>query len=241
MLKDLLDLKKAGAFGIKLEFESEYIEDKKAFEFAELIHRTDLNLCIKLGGAASIQDLRTGKKLCANSIVAPMIESSYAVEKFLETVESVYGNEYPELFINIETKTAFENIEEIIESAKNKISGIVLGRSDLKNSLNIENPNDEKILNYCNTLSDICKKNNKKFVIGGKINSNAINFLNKIQGISYVETRKVIYNINDLNENNLKLALEFELKTLKSKNTNFSEDTSRIKFIENSLKSEILK
>ena len=135
MLKELLELKKSNANGIKLEFESEYYSEKDSFQFAELVHRVGLNLHVKLGGASSVQDLHISKRLCANSIVAPMIESAYGVEKFLSSVKQVYGKGYPELFINIETKTAFENLDSIIEKCDKKISGFVVGRTDLKNSL----------------------------------------------------------------------------------------------------------
>jgi len=236
MLKELIDIKKLGVTGVKLEYESEFYDEKSAFELAELVHRVDLNLCVKLGGFSSIQDLHLCKKMCANSIVAPMIESAYAVEKFLLCVNQVYGNGYPELFINIETKTAFDNLDEIIEKCDEKISGIVLGRSDLKKSLGIENPNDEIILQYCQKLSDLCKKNGKKFIIGGKINYNSKDFISKIPYLSAIETRKIIFDAESLNEENLEKFLTFELSTLKFKNKSYKEDVERIHFIENSLK-----
>lgn len=235
MLKELIDLKKSGAVGIKLEFESEFYSEKNALELAELVHRVNLDLCIKLGGASSIQDLRICKRLCANSIVAPMIESAYAVEKFLTCIKQVYGKGYPELLINIETKNAFKNLDEILNKCDKKISGFVLGRSDLKNSLGIENPNDDEILKYCQNLSEICKKNNKKLIIGGKIDTKSIEFLNKISNLNCIETRKVIFKKEALNEDNVKKALIFELKCLEAKKTHYKEDLERIDFIAKSL------
>ncbi len=235
MLKELIELKKLGANGIKLEFESEFYEEQTAFELAELVHRVDMNLCVKLGGASSIHDLHRCKKLHATQIVAPMVESPYAIEKFLMCVNQVYSKGYPELLINIETKQAFENLDEILKKCDKKISGFVVGRSDLKNSLEIENANDEQILNYCKKISAICKKNNKKLIIGGKINAQAVDFIKQIPYLSFIETRKVIFNKENLTEDNLKKALEFELKTLKFKKTNYKEDLARIEFIENAL------
>lgn len=238
MLKELLEIKKNGALGVKLEFESEFYDEKSSFELAELVHRVDLNLCVKLGGFSSVQDLHICKKLCANQIVAPMVESAYAVEKFLLCVKQVYGNGYPELFLNIETKTAFENLDEILKKCDKRISGFVLGRSDLKKSLGIDNPDDDLILDYCNQLSDMCEKNNKKMILGGKINSNSIGFLSKIPYLSAIETRKIIFETEALNEDNIERFLNFELKTLKFKKKVYKEDEERIKFIENSLKTK---
>ena len=233
--QDLINLKNAGAYGVKIEFESEFYEENFAFELAEAIRRSELNLYIKLGGATSIQDLHLCKKLCANTIVAPMIESAYAVEKFLLCVEQVYGNNHPELLLNIETKNAFNNLDEIINQTNNEISGYVIGRSDLKNSLDIIDANDNKILNLCLKLSNICKNQNKKLIIGGKINSEALNFIQKIPYLTAIETRKVVFLKNQLTEECLKKSLEFELNLLKTKPNNFKEDLERIKFIEKSL------
>ena len=235
MLKELLDIKKLGVNGVKLEYESEFYDEKSAYELAELVHRVGLDLCVKLGGFSSIQDLHMCKKLCANSIVAPMIESKYAVEKFLNCVTEVYRKAYPELYLNIESQSAFDNIEEILSASKNRISGLVLGRSDLKRSLNIESPNDDIILSYSKQLSELCEKSGKKFIIGGKINANSIEFISKIPYLSAIETRKVIFNVSALNKQNIDEFLNFELKTLKFKNTLYKEDIERIKFIEKSL------
>jgi len=235
MLKELLNLKKIGATGVKLEYESEFYDEKSAYELAELVHRVDLDLCVKLGGFSSIQDLHLCKRLCANSIVAPMIESAYAVEKFLSSVNMVYAKGYPELLLNIETKTAFDNLNEILEKSDKRISGFVIGRSDLKKSLNIQNPDDIQVLLYCKKLSEICKNNNKKLIIGGKINTNSIDFISKIGYLTAIETRKVIFNTYALNEESIKEFLKFELKTLQFKKMSYNEDLERIKFIENSL------
>ena len=169
-----------------------------------------------------------------------MIESAYGVEKFLSSVKQVYGKGYPELFINIETKTAFDNLDSIIEKCDKKISGFVIGRTDLKNSLGIENPNDEKLLELCQKLSEICQNNNKKLIIGGKINLNSMEFINKIPFISMIETRKVVFEKESIKEENLKKALEFELHCLKRKETNYKEDLARMEFIEQALSSNAL-
>ena len=234
MLKELLDIKKTGVAGIKLEYESEFYDEQSAYELAELVHRVGLDLCVKLGGFSSIQDLHMCKKLCANTIVAPMIESGYAVEKFLHCVNQIYRKAYPELLLNIESKAAFENLDDILSKCNERISGFVLGRSDLMRSLDIENPDDEKILKYCIKLSEICKENGKIFIIGGKINGKSLDFISKIPYLSAVETRKVIFDINALNEANIEEFLKFELKTLKFKKNLYKEDLERIKFIESS-------
>lgn len=240
MLKELLDIKKLGVNGVKLEYESEFYDEKSANNFAELVHRVGLDLYVKLGGFSSVQDLHMCKRLCANLVIAPMIESAYAVEKFLHCVNQIYRKANPELLINIESKTAFENLEEILSVCDNRISGFVVGRSDLKKSLNIENPDDDKILDYCIKLSEICKNTNKKFIVGGKINAKSVDFISKMPYLSAIETRKVVFGTETLNEVNIAEFLNFELKTLKFKQNLYKEDIERIKFIEESLKEKEL-
>lgn len=234
MLRELLELKTCGARGVKLEFESEFYTDKSAFELSELVHRVDLDLCVKLGGASSITDIHKCKLFCANSIVAPMIESAYAVEKFLLSIKQVYGKAYPDLYLNIETKTAFDNLDEIVEKAS-KIKGFVLGRSDLKKSLGIDNANDDRIFEFCKKIDEISHKTGKNFILGGKINTNSLDFINKLEYLTQVETRKVIFDKDKLNGENIVKALKFELKCLSAKELKNKEDKDRIEFIKTSL------
>lgn len=238
MLKELLDLKSCGATGIKLEFESEYTDWKSAFELSELVHRVDLNLCVKLGGLSSIQDLHICKELYANSIVAPMVESAYGVQKFLSSVKQVFGKAYPKLYLNIETKSAFEHLDEIVEQS-NKITGFVLGRSDLKKSLGIEQANSDIILEYCNKLDSVCEQSKKQFILGGKINADSMMFMEKLPHLTHFETRKVIFEAVSLSEKAIDKALAFELNFLKRKTHLFQEDLERIEFIEKSLKIKV--
>lgn len=238
MLKELLDLKSCGATGIKLEFESEYTDWKSAFELSELVHRVDMDLCVKLGGLSSIQDLHICKELYANSIVAPMVESAYGAEKFLSSVKQVFDKSYPNLYLNIETKSAFEHLDEIVEKS-DKITGFVLGRSDLKKSLGIAQANSDEILEYCNKLDKVCETTNKQFVLGGKINPESIHFMEKLPHLTHFETRKVIFEARSLNENSIEKALVFELNFLKRKTHLFQEDLERIEFIEKSLKMKV--
>lgn len=238
MLKELLDLKYCGATGIKLEFESEYTDWKSAFELSELVHRVDMDLCVKLGGLSSIQDLHICKELYANSIVAPMVESAYGVEKFISSVKQVFGKAYPSLYLNIETKSAFEHLDEIVEKS-GKITGFVLGRSDLKRSLGIEQANSDVILDYCNKLDNVCEVSNKQFILGGKINTDSVMFMEKLPHLTHFETRKVIFEASALSEDAINKALVFELNFLKRKNHLFQEDLERIEFIEKSLKIKV--
>jgi hypothetical protein len=75
------------------------------------------------------------KKIAADVIVAPMIESKFAFKKF---IDSTLNNKIINKYINIESKLGFENIDEILSlhnKKKFKINDIIIGRLDLTNSL----------------------------------------------------------------------------------------------------------
>ena len=81
--------------------------------------------------------------LDVSGIVAPMIESEFALEKFIESIISNTNDEIrskTDFFINIESKTAVSNLREILSSPSSKLlTGIVVGRSDLTKSLGFVN------------------------------------------------------------------------------------------------------
>ena len=83
-----------------------------------------------------------------------MIESEYSLEYFINSYQKFTNdfkdlNELTNLAINIESKLGYENIEKILEVISKKslpISYIVIGRTDLSNSLQINDVNSKKIL-----------------------------------------------------------------------------------------------
>ena len=67
-------------------------------------------------------------------MVAPMIESEYALKKFIQCAGK---NKKTKLFINLETNLSLVNLPKIMNSSSFKLlDGVVVGRSDLAGSLN---------------------------------------------------------------------------------------------------------
>ena len=64
-----------------------------------------------------------------------MVESQYALNKFTQTLSSKKKNS---LYINLESKLAFDNINEIMNSPNFRLlKGVVIGRSDLAGSFGL--------------------------------------------------------------------------------------------------------
>ena len=227
--------------GIKVEFESEVISNAELKYLSDILKDLDIDLTIKLGGATSILDVKKAREFNAKTIVAPMVESAYTVKKFVETVKTIYGNVFPDLYINIETQNAFTYLFEIFEVAQN-IKGAILGRSDLTASLGMDKNtvNCQKIEDFASMLQGFCHTKGKELIVGGNVDLMSSPFFKKLLFLSAFETKKVIFNSSLAKNNadfeeNLILAFKFELEWIKNKEYTTKEDLLRIQNIEQKL------
>lgn len=253
--KNMLEILKLGKekfcfAGIKAEFEAEGTRSDEMHRLVELTRKSGLNLGIKIGGCEAVSDLYKTKLLGAEYIIAPMVETAYSLKKYIDAKNKVYSSEERRdvrFLFNLETITAFNNLDSIIEVAKTKdgADGIVFGRVDFVGSMGFgrEKISNGEIVPYINKASELCKKNNLDFVIGGAISNETIDSAieaNKIY-LSRFETRKIIFDakaftMNDLNLNKaLELAVKFELLWLQNKQNYYTaianEDSSRISML----------
>lgn len=234
LLNLLIDLKSNHeAVGVKLEFESEYTTKADNELLKKLADEANVDLVIKIGGCGCVNDIICAKKLNPRALVAPMIESKYALEKFYLTANDLINCD---LYFNLETIAGFENFNEILSSKFiDKFRGIVFGRSDFCASMGQENlKNTHKFLNV---ISEKIKNTHLELIVGGNITQDSIDFL-KQANCEKFETRKIIFNRNALEKNiqqGLNLALKFEVLWLKSKENIIKTDEKRIADIEKRL------
>ena len=227
MLDVLVELRENHSVeSIKAEFEAEGTRLEEALRLKEIITKAGLDLTIKIGGCEAIKDMYDARAIGASTIVAPMIESSYALKKYTQAIDFVFPQEERnqiKFLINIETISGFKNLDDIINSSEFcKIDGIILGRSDMTGSmgLNKDCVDNDEVLNMAKITSLNMKKLSKDMVIGGNVSALSLEFFKKIPYLSRFETRKVIFNREILNKNPLKSlskALEFELMWQKNK------------------------
>ena len=248
MKESLIDLKENHhVIGVKAEFEAEGTRMVEAMRLKEIVTRAGLELTIKIGGCEAVKDMHEAKFIGAETICAPMIESRYAMQKYIKAVHFVFPKEERnriKTFINLETITGFSNFEDMMSSPDfSEIDGIVLGRVDLCLSLGYtrEEINEEEIFGYAEKLSAALADRKKIFCIGGGVSAYSMPFFRRLKYLSRFETRKIIFDAKamcaapDAGKGILK-AVGFELMWLKNKQGLYSsileEDSQRIAMLE---------
>lgn len=228
------------ARAIKLEFETEYTTQKDIYFAKKLALESGLDLIIKIGGCGSVHDIEQAEKISPQAIVAPMIESRYALEKFFLTTQTLCKdenlNENIALYFNLETICGFNNLDDMLNSPYiNGFKGIVFGRSDFTNSLGqpSQDTDSKIILGFITKALKKIKNHDLELVIGGCISAQSKSFLETIDSPCFkkFETRKILFDKNLLNldfEKGLETALEFELEWLKLKEQKTVFDKRRI-------------
>jgi len=250
VLKSLRD--DYGVIGIKAEFEAEGTRIDELMRLIEIVRKLNLKLGIKIGGCEAMKDLMECKQFGTEYIIAPMVETDYALKKFIEAKNKIFDDEerkVTEFLINIETKSTTNNLDKIIKlnniySKQDKINGWVFGRVDytMSQGLNRDDINtSEVITNAVVNVAKEAKKNDLNLVVGGAVSIDALDILKQVKNVhlNRFETRKVIFSSEALEIKNLEKgmleAINFELLWLKNKKnyygTIFKEDDKRIKML----------
>ena len=163
VINQLKYLKKLNVVAVKqsLEDEGASFDDLKIMR--SITKKVGLKLNVKIGGCEAKNDIYFCEKLNVNALVAPMVESDYALRKFIQVVNKK-GTQ--DLYVNLESIQAFRNIKKIIKSKNfTKLKGVVLGRSDLAGSINLEKTQVDSQRIYKLIFNLLKKVKRKKMII----------------------------------------------------------------------------
>jgi hypothetical protein len=246
-----------GVLAVKAEFEAEGTRTDEILRLAEIARKADVKIGIKVGGCEALRDLMESKQLGVDYIIAPMVESPYALTKYIEARNKVYGpneRDYIRFLFNLETQLTFERLAEIAEVAKNYqggVDGIVFGRVDftMSRKMSRDDINHADITNAVIETAKVAKSHGLELVVGGGVAREALSALREIKKthLTRFETRKVIFSTEKLDMPIMERALEdtvnFELLWLTNKQDYYhsiaKEDAKRIEMMKKRL--EILR
>ena len=250
MQNALADLRAAGVlWGVKAEFEAEGSRFFDVLRLSKVARSVGTHLAVKIGGCEAVRDLLELRDVGVDSIIAPMIESAYALSKFDQAIDRVFGSaeSKPDFFANFETAQAAASFDEILSglNESRNVSGIVFGRVDfsISSGLSRDDINSSTVFGTASRLAEALKHSGKLLLVGGGVSPDSVTFLSNLAEVKLdrFETRKVVFNARAaLDASNLDelilTAVRFELAWLRSKRESASqvstEDDQRIEMLE---------
>ena len=249
--RNMLDMLKRGRddFGvvaIKAEFEAEGTRPDEFLRLLELTQRADLKVALKIGGCEAVSDLFATHIYGIDYVIAPMVETDYALSKFIDAKNKTHGPEKgrTEFLFNLETETTLQNLDSMLPRAKAGVDGIVFGRVDFTLSRGLPRGavNERQITDAVLIVARACAEHDLELVVGGSVSVDAIPALREFRAVRLdrFETRKVIFDGSAAEaadiEAGIANAVDFELAWLRNKRDYYTriaaEDSARIAMME---------
>lgn len=243
-VNQISDLSIKKLVSVKTSFEDEGADFNEVLFLKTFCDRSNIPLYLKISGAEAIRDIKDANKMQVQKLVAPMIESKFALEKFIQSCEKFYTVTDGKLGINVESKTTYDNIDDMFSSKYiGRLSSITVGRGDLVQSYEMNRYNgsvdSDEIFEKCVKVFTLARKHRLTCYLGGSMTKTSEPFVRNLidRGLlDYFETRNVIYHKDSLNEYSfaelMDGAMKFELKYLTEKrdyyNALFKQDLTRI-------------
>jgi 4-hydroxy-2-oxoheptanedioate aldolase len=233
-----------GIIGMKQSFEDEGVLLNDVIAVKRITESCQLDSFVKIGGCEAKSDLFNCIQFGVNNVIAPMVETPFALSKFLDMTAG-YADKIKS-FVVIESKTAYSNIDSILEQSKGKLQGIVVGRSDFSKSYNLNKSEVDSSFIYDKVQDVLMKSKNYGYVtiLGGNVSTRSTEFIKDMYRkklLDRIETRNIVIGLNSENVNNIDVtiqkALDFEIEWLQYKlslsSTLSNEYSERIGLLKN--------
>lgn len=236
-----------GIVSVKAEFEAEGTRVDELLRLLEIARRAGVKVALKIGGCEAVRDIIECRQYGVDYMIAPMVETPYALKKFIEAKNNVYPKaEQGDVgfLFNVETITSFTHLEEMGRVAAEGGVGMVFGRVDFAGSLGHTRDfvNTPELVAYIEKVAAVAARYGLDLVVGGGVSPDSIEPLRQVRKtrLDRFETRKVVFDAAVLDSERtaagMNMAIEFELLWLKNKRDYYQsiagEDLQRIAMME---------
>lgn len=196
---------------LKGEFEAEGLTRHDVAAEALFAARNGLDYLVKISGCEAKSDIFFLADLGITSIVAPMIESGFAMQKYMEMLPA---DTFAHVGVTIETITAISNIEEIVRQGR-QLTEVTVGRTDLTASWGGDSVESPRTITMVKAAANVARAAGLKVTMGGSVSRHTRELLQsdpELRGlVNYVETRKAVMQVEQfLDESTLGHALALE-------------------------------
>ena len=237
---------KFGVAAVKAEFEAEGTRSDEFLRLIEIARRAGVGVGLKIGGAEAIRDLHEARLYGVDYVIAPMVETPYALTKFVAARDKCFTADErldTKFLFNVETISTYRELGAMADIAGRNGVGMVFGRVDFAGSLGKDRSfcDSAEMTGYVAQVAQAAASAGVELVVGGGVNSGSIAPLEKIRRtrLDRFETRKVIFEAGALDTDivaGLSLAMDFELLWLQNKRDYYAgiaaEDEARIAMME---------
>lgn len=254
LLKDLIE--NDGLIGIKTSFEDEGASFDETIRLKEICNQAGTKLTLKIGGPEAIRDMKDSLIIGVKGMVAPMIESPFALKKFIQATKTYIPEDSLntiQLGVNIETTTAVNEINSILSIPESdSLYSVTVGRVDLVSSMykTRDYANSKEVYDMVKSVFSKAKTKNLKLCLGGAISIDSLDFLKKLHTEGFLdkfETRYAIYDPSIALKNlskSLSKGQTLEYEWLKCKYEYYTklanQDIQRIQMIQDRINQSIL-
>lgn len=192
-------------------------EDMNYTDIAHLyaLGEGNIPILVKIAGPEAKTDLRHLRAIGIDGILCPMVESEYALEKFVTTTQKAYENSgIPlKLAINIETIQGYRNLDDLLKSPYFKaIDTVVIGRLDLSLSMHMDDVDHPKVVHITQDLASRVHRAGKHVSVGGFVNPSSAGALRNIE-IDRLSTIHTMFDLNQVSDVTTSIwkGIEFEI------------------------------
>nr|VFK45091.1 MAG: HpcH/HpaI aldolase/citrate lyase family protein [Candidatus Kentron sp. TC] len=189
--------------------------DYSEIEYLYSLEEKKIPILVKISGPEAKMDLRHLEAIGVTGILGPMIESEYALEKFIATTTHAYDGSPidPMLAINIETIEGYRKLDSIMGNpAFDPVDLVIIGRLDLSQSMHIEDVDHPEVTTVTRDLANRLRQAGKHVSLGGFVNPRSADALRDlaVDRVNTLHTMFDLHRVEDISAS-VRKAIEFEI------------------------------